>query len=87
MDQSERKRRMDKMVYLDPMTNRWICQLCNKSMARKAIAIDHIEGVHIRILSHPCQYCKMSFTCASLRRTHIHKSHWEQNKMTNLLTE
>ena len=86
MDQAERKRRMDKMVFLDPLTNRWICRICNTSVSRKTLAIDHIEGVHVRILSYPCQYCDSYFTCSSLRRTHVHTNHREQNKLVKYLT-
>ena len=87
MDQEERKRRMDKMVFLDPLTNRCICRICNTSVSRKTLAIDHIEGVHIRILSYPCQYCDSYFTCSSLRRTHVHTNHREQNKLAKYLTD
>ena len=87
MDQAERKRRLDQMVFLDPLTNRWICRICNNSVSRKTLAIDHIEGVHIRILSYPCQYCDSYFTCSSLRRTHVHTNHREQNKLAKYLTE
>ena len=87
MDQAERKRRMDKMVYLDPSTNRWICRICDTSVSRKALAIDHLEGIHIRILSYPCQYCDSFFASSSVRRTHVHNNHWQQNKLAKFMTD
>ena len=86
MDHNERKRRLDNMVTHDPLTNRWICRICNESVKRKTIAIDHIEGVHLRIPSYPCQYCEQIFTCMAQRRRHIHALHREQNKITKFLT-
>ena len=87
MDTADRKEHLDKIVTLDPITKYWSCQICNHSVSRKTIAIDHIERKHIRLLSYPCQYCDQMFTCLSLRRTHTHSHHREQNKMAKSLAE
>ena len=87
MDTAERKEHLDKIVSLDPVTKYWSCQICNQSVSRKTIAIDHIERKHIRLLFYPCQYCDQSFTCSGLRRTHTHTHHREQNRMAKYLTE
>ena len=87
MNTAERKGHLENMVSLDPLTNRWICQICNHSVSRKTIAIDHIEGDHIKLLSYPCTKCDKIFTCLSQRRTHTHKHHREQNKLEKLLAE
>ena len=52
MDHADRKARLNNMVYKDPQSDRWICRICNDSVKRKTIAIDHIEGVHLRIPSY-----------------------------------
>ena len=87
MDVDERKRRLDKMVYLDPIQKRWTCRICSVSFTRKNATSDHIEGQHLRILSYPCFYCEMQFVCASQRRTHVFSHHRQQNKMSKFLTE
>lgn len=87
MDHEERKRRLDRMVSHDPLTNRWKCLICNDSVLRKTIAIDHIEGVHLQIPSYPCEYCDSIFTCMAQRRRHVHAKHREENKMTKFLAE
>ena len=85
MGHAERKQWLNSMVFHDPISDRWICQICNDSVKRKTIAIDHIEGVHLRIPSYPCQYCEQIFTCLAQRRRHIHAHHREQNKITKFL--
>ena len=84
MDHAERKQRLNNMVYLDPDTERWICRICNNSLTRKANAIDHIEGMHLRIPSYPCDYCDHIFTCLTLRRQHVRAYHREQKGMTKM---
>ena len=88
MSLEERKAHLDKMVCLDPETQkRWSCRICNQTFLRKNATKDHIEGHHIRILCYPCFYCESQFTCASQRRNHIHAKHREHNKITKLLNE
>ena len=87
MDQTECKKQIGEMVFLDHTTNKWVCRICNKSVARKRIAVEHIEGVHVRLLSYPCQYCDYSFTTSSLRRNHVHANHRQQNKLAKSVTE
>ena len=85
MNEIERKDRLSKMVKQNPNDGRWLCQICNQSFSRKRIATDHIEGVHIRILSYPCEYCHESFTSQSLRRQHTFHNHREHNKLAKFL--
>ena len=87
MDPSERKTRLKKMVYLDPLTERWTCQICKVSFKRNNASTDHIEGQHLRILSYPCFYCETQFTCGSQRRKHIFQQHQQENKMAKFHTE
>ena len=87
MNTAERKGHLENMVFHDPMTNRWHCQICNHSVSRKTIAIDHIEGEHIKLLSYPCTKCDKTFTCLSARRTHTHKKHRDPNKMSKSFIE
>ena len=87
MDHADRKARLNNMVYKDPQSDRWICRICNDSVKRKTIAIDHIEGVHLRIPSYSCEYCDSVFTCLTQRRRHVHANHREQNKLTKCLEQ
>ena len=51
LDQGERRKRLDKMVFLNPSNNRWTCHICNVSFTQKVTATNHIEAQHLRILA------------------------------------
>ena len=87
LDHGQRKGKLDKMVFLNPSNDRWICQICNVSFTQKVTATNHIEGQHLRILAYPCSFCEARFTCSSQRRTHVHANHREQNKMAKFLVD
>ena len=87
MTEFERKKRLNNMVKENLSDGRWLCQICNQSFSRKRIATDHIEGVHIRLLSYPCEYCEELFVSRSLRRLHTFHNHREQNKLAKFLAD
>ena len=87
LDQGERRKRLDKMVFLNPSNNRWTCHICNVSFTQKVTATNHIEAQHLRILAYPCSFCNTRFTSSGARRTHVHANHREQNKMSKFLID
>ena len=70
MDHKERKKHFDRIISHDLSNNRWKCLICSDTVSRRAIAIDHIEGVHLQIPSYPCEYCDSILTSNMERRKH-----------------
>ena len=84
MDHNERKKHFERMMSHDPSSKKWKCLICNVSVSRKTIAIDHIEGVHLQIPSYPCEYCESIFNSNVERRKHKHNKHKAEIEITKL---
>ncbi len=63
----------------------YVCSICNVSLSRRAIVIDHIEGVHLKLLLHQCKFCDKIFNCKSKLRTHISRGHRAEKRDRELL--
>ena len=75
MDKNQRKAFLEKMVLVDSIHGRWICQICNNSYTRKFTVIDHIEEKHLELASYQCDFCEAMFTSSTLKTKHVRETH------------
>ena len=53
----------------------WSCIKCDKKLKYKTKMIDHIEGIHIEGVTHPCNQCGKLFRSRNSLRKHISVNH------------
>ena len=87
MDKNERKAFLEKMVIVDSIHGRWICQICSNSYTRKFTVIDHIEEKHLELASYQCDFCESLFTSSNLKRKHVREMHRQPNQFANYLVD
>ena len=54
---------------------RYKCEICEKTVACKQIAIDHINSIHRNLKCHECQLCQSKFGYYTTLRKHVKKVH------------
>merc|ERR1712098_301973 len=53
----------------------WVCNICDKKRTNRIHIKNHVEGVHISGISHPCPICRTKLNSRSSLQAHGRKFH------------
>ena len=55
----------------------WTCTVCGKASNNKTHVREHVEGIHIKGIEHPCNFCQIIFNIKKITQaTYIQKNTW-----------
>ena len=78
-------KRLAQYIGTDSETGLESCNFCHRIFhgkhlsTRRRSLMNHIDSVHLKVVSHKCQFCDKSFLLKTRLTTHIRLKHPEEN--------